>query len=140
MQAGTTGINIVRMYNPIKQGLDHDPKGVFIRRWLPELAQVPAVHLHTPWTMSEAEQQAAGCLLGVDYPLPLLDHKQAAREARDKVWAVRQGEAFRRTADAIQQRHGSRRSGLKTPRAGVSRRRLTAQQEGGQQQLSLDLG
>lgn len=141
MQAGTTGINIVRLYNPIKQGLDHDPEGVFIRRWLPELAQVPAVHLHTPWTMSEAEQRAAGCVLGVDYPLPLLDHKQAAREARDKVWAVRQGEAFRHTADAIQQRHGSRRSGLKTPRSGVSRRRRSAGQAGAQeQQLSLDLG
>ncbi len=140
MQAGTTGINIVRMYNPIKQGLDHDPEGVFLRRWLPELERVPAVHLHTPWTMTPLEQQAAGCVLGVDYPLPLLDHRQAAREARDRVWAVRQGEAFRRTADAIQQRHGSRRSGLKTPRAGVSRRRRTTTPVDGQQQLSLDLG
>jgi deoxyribodipyrimidine photo-lyase len=140
MQAGTTGINIVRMYNPIKQGLDHDPDGVFLRRWLPELERVPAVHLHTPWTMGEAEQRAAGCVLGVEYPLPLLDHRQAAREARDKVWAVRQGEAFRRTADAIQQRHGSRRSGLKTPRAGVSRRRRTLGETGDQQQLPLDLG
>jgi len=140
MQAGTTGINIVRLYNPIKQGLDHDPAGVFIRRWLPELAQVPAVHLQTPWTMTSTEQQAAGCVLGEHYPLPLLDHLQAAREARDRVWAVRQGEAFRRTADAIQQRHGSRRSGMKTPRAGVSRRRRHERPAGGQGQLSLDLG
>jgi len=140
MQAGTTGINIVRLYNPIKQGLDHDPEALFLRRWLPELANVPPVHRHTPWRMTEAEQQESACVLGVDYPLPLLDHKQAAREARDKVWAVRQGEAFRRTADAIQQRHGSRRSGLKTPRAGVSRRRRTAELAAAQQQLQLDLG
>ena len=140
MQAGTTGINIVRLYNPIKQGLDHDPEGVFLRRWLPELENVPAVHLHTPWTMSDAEQRAAGCVLGVDYPLPLLDHRQAAREARDKVWAVRGSEAFRRTADAIQERHGSRRSGLKTPRNGVSRRRRIEAATAGQQQLRLDLG
>jgi deoxyribodipyrimidine photo-lyase len=140
MQAGTTGINIVRLYNPIKQGLDHDPQGLFLRRWLPELARVPAVHLHTPWLMGEREQRAAGCLLGVDYPQPLRDHKQAAREARDKVWAVRQGEAFRRTADAIQQRHGSRRSGLKTPRAGVSRRRRSERPADAQEQLHLDLG
>ena len=132
---GTTGINIVRLYNPIKQGLDHDPQGVFVRRWLPELQHVPAVHLHSPWQMREPEQRAARCLLGVDYPFPLLDHQQAAREARQKVWAVRQGEAFRRTADAIQQRHGSRRSGLKTPRSGVSRRRPKVSSE----QLSLDL-
>ncbi|MFM7312827.1 MAG: FAD-binding domain-containing protein [Cyanobium sp.] len=140
MQAGTTGINTVRMYNPIKQGLDHDPEGVFIRRWLPELERVPAVHRHTPWTLSEGEQQAAGCRLGLDYPWPLLDHRQAAREARDRVWAVRQGDAFRQTAAAIQQRHGSRRSGLTTPRAGVSRR--TARGRSGQvaDQLTLDLG
>ena len=140
MQAGTTGINIVRLYNPIKQGLDHDPEGVFIRRWLPELRNASAVHLHTPWLMTEAEQRAAGCLVGVDYPMPLLDHKQAAREARDKVWAVRQGEAFRRTAEAIQQRHGSRRSGLKTPRSGVTRRRRSASAPTQEQQLSLELG
>ncbi len=141
MQAGVTGINIVRMYNPIKQGVDHDPQGLFLRRWLPELEKVPAVHLHTPWTMGETEQRNAGCVLGIDYPLPLLDHQQAAREAREKVWAVRQGEAFRRTADAIQQRHGSRRSGLKTPRSGVSRRRRSQSSSGGeQQQLSLELG
>ncbi len=141
MQAGTTGINIVRIYNPIKQGLDQDPQGLFLRHWLPELAMVPVVYLHTPWTMSDAEQRAAGCVLGVDYPLPLLDHRQAAREAREKVWAVRGSEAFRRTADAIQERHGSRRSGLKTPRNGVSRRRRS--QDSGsanQQQLSLELG
>ena len=140
MQAGSTGINIVRLYNPIKQGLDHDPQGLFIRRWLPELARVPAVHLHTPWMMGELEQRAAGCLLGVDYPLPLVDHLQAAREARQRLWAVRQGEAFRRTADAIQQRHGSRRSGLKTPRAGVSRRRRQVSSSGAVLQLGLDLG
>jgi deoxyribodipyrimidine photo-lyase len=140
MQAGSTGINIVRLYNPIKQGLDHDPDGVFLRRWLPELQRVPAVHRHTPWTMGEAEQRAAGCLLGVDYPLPLLDHRQAAREARQRVWAIRQGEAFQRVAAAIQQRHGSRRSGLKTPRAGVSRRRRTARPDGVALQLGLDLG
>ena len=140
MQAGTTGINIVRLYNPIKQGLDHDPEAVFIRRWLPELDRVPAVHRHTPWTMSLAEQQSAGCLLGVDYPLPLLDHLQAAREARERVWAVRRGDGFRRTADAIQARHGSRRSGMKTPRSGVSRRRPSARSVGYPQQLTLDLG
>jgi deoxyribodipyrimidine photo-lyase len=91
--------------------------------------------------MSDAEQRAAGCVLGDEYPLPLLDHRQAAREAREKVWAVRGSEAFRRTADAIQERHGSRRSGLKTPRNGVSRRRRS--QDSGsanQQQLSLELG
>jgi deoxyribodipyrimidine photo-lyase len=123
MQAGTTGINTVRLYNPVKQGLDHDPSGIYVRRWVPELAGVPLIHLHTPWTMTAAEQEAAVCVLGVHYPAPIVDHQQAARDARDRVWAVRRGAGFRARADAIQERHGSRRSGLATPRAGVSRRR-----------------
>ena len=43
MQSGTSGINTVRIYNPIKQGLDHDPEGRFIRQWLPELRDVPSL-------------------------------------------------------------------------------------------------
>ncbi|MCF8131720.1 MAG: DNA photolyase family protein [Synechococcus sp. Tobar2m-G35] len=123
MQAGTTGINTVRIYNPVKQGLDHDPLGVFLQRWLPELEPLPAAYRHTPWTLSPDHQRSCGVVLGVDYPLPIVDHLQAAREARERVWAVRRGTAFRETADAIQNRHGSRRSGLATPRNGVSRRR-----------------
>jgi deoxyribodipyrimidine photo-lyase len=122
MQAGTTGINTVRVYNPVKQGLDHDPAGEYVRRWVPELAGVPLAHLHTPWNMTVAEQEAAGCVLGEHYPLPIVDHEQAAREARERVWGVRKGPGFRQRADAIQERHGSRRSGLATPRSGVSRR------------------
>ncbi len=122
MQAGTTGINTVRVYNPVKQGLDHDPAGEYVRRWVPELAAVPLAHLHTPWTMTVAEQEAAGCVLGVHYPAPIVEHEQAAREAKERVWGVRKGPGFRQRADAIQERHGSRRSGLATPRAGVSRR------------------
>ena len=49
MQSGTSGINTVRIYNPIKQGLDHDPEGTFIRQWLPELQEVPVSGIHTPW-------------------------------------------------------------------------------------------
>jgi len=134
MQAGTTGINTVRLYNPVKQGLDHDPTGTYVRRWVPELAGVPLAHLHTPWTMTAADQEAAGCVLGVHYPAPIVNHQQAAREARDRVWAVRRAAGFRERADAIQERHGSRRSGLATPRAGVSRRR---RQEASPGQLTL---
>ncbi len=131
MQSGTTGINTIRIYNPVKQGLDHDQQGVFIRRWVPELAGVPPNRLHEPWTMDMGEQRAAGCVLGRDYPAPIVDHVAAAREARDRVWAVRRSRAFHDAADAIQERHGSRKSGLKPSNPAKARRRPAGQ-------LSLD--
>ncbi|MFZ9283052.1 MAG: FAD-binding domain-containing protein [Prochlorococcaceae cyanobacterium] len=144
MQSGTTGINTIRIYNPIKQALDHDPEGVFVRRWLPELASVPAVYLHQPWTMDAATQQASGCIVGRDYPLPIVDWQQAAAQARDRLWALRQERGFAETADVIQQRHGSRRSGLRpsTQRSRSQRSNRPSDAVGSEtdQQLSLDLG
>ena len=132
MQSGTTGINTIRMYNPFKQGLEHDPGGLFIRHWVHELAAVPAVFLHQPWTMDAATQERAGCRIGAQYPSPIVNWAAAAATARDRLWALRAQQGFAATADAIQLRHGSRRSGLRTS---SSRRRGKAPIA----QLSLDL-
>jgi deoxyribodipyrimidine photo-lyase len=131
MQSGTTGINTIRIYNPLKQAQDHDPDGAFVRRWLPELRGVPAVHLHQPWTMDAATQQRSGCVLGRDYPQPIVDWQGAAAVARDRLWSLRRQAGFAEAADAIQHRHGSRRSGLR--RSGRARKGLPDPQ-----QLSLD--
>ena len=141
MQSGTTGINTIRIYNPIKQGQDHDPNGDFLRQWLPELQGVPLVHLHQPWTMALVTQERVGCVLGLTYPHPIVEPASAAREARQRLWARRQELGFGELADAIQQRHGSRRSGL-AARSGGRRRRpggSTASNDGATQ-LGLDLG
>jgi len=106
MQSGTTGMNTVRIYNPVKQGLDRDPTGAFIRHWCPELRDLPEAHLQTPWTW-----EGAGRLLGKRYPAPLVDLTQAGRAAREKVWAVRGGDAFRAEAARIVQKHASRKDG-----------------------------
>ncbi|MEM7547528.1 MAG: deoxyribodipyrimidine photo-lyase [Pseudomonadota bacterium] len=126
MQSGTTGVNTVRIYNPVKQGQDQDPDGVFVRRWVPELAMVPTAHIHTPWTW-----EGAAALLGRSYPHPIVDHIDAAKAARQKVWAIRKGPAYRNQASHIQAKHGSRKSGIK------NRGQRGAQPSG---QLSLDLG
>jgi len=132
MQSGTTGINTIRIYNPLKQAQDHDPDGAFVRRWVPELRGVPPVHLHQPWTMDASTQRLSGCVLGCDYPQAIVDWQAAAAVARDRLWAMRQQAGFAEVADTIQQRHGSRRSGLR--RSGRSRQATVAVG-----QLSLDL-
>ena len=139
MQSGTTGINTIRIYNPIKQGVDQDPDGLFIRRWLPELAAVPAVFLHQPWLMDGATQERLGWALGADYPQPIVDWASAAATARERLWALRHQQGFAATAAGIQQRHGSRRSGLRASRR-TSGSRSAGGQSSGIEQLGLDLG
>ncbi|MEM1235580.1 MAG: FAD-binding domain-containing protein [Pseudomonadota bacterium] len=99
MQSGTTGMNTVRIYNPVKQGKDQDPTGVFTRRWVPELAGVEDRFLQEPWLAGGAS----------GYPEPIVDVAAAARAAREKVFAVRKGDAFRSEARAIVKKHASRK-------------------------------
>lgn len=112
MQSGTTGINTLRMYSPTKQALDQDPQGLFIRRWVPELARVPLPYLAQPWKMEESVQRMAGCTMGVDYPCPIVDEKQALKAAKDRMYGLRQTQEAREESSAVQMRHGSRKSGL----------------------------
>jgi deoxyribodipyrimidine photo-lyase len=69
-----------RLYNPARQQQRHDPHGRYVRRYVPELARVPDEHLAEPWRMSADAQRAAGCVIGKDYPEPIVDHP-SAREA-----------------------------------------------------------
>jgi len=122
MQSGTTGINTTRIYNPIKQSMDQDPQGVFIRRWVPALAAVSKEWIHQPWMMSDALQQRSGCVIGQDYPAPLLDHEVAAREARQRLSAYRKRDAARDERRKIYQKHGSRKRPSQRSRAASSHR------------------
>ena len=103
MQSGTTGINIPRIYNPVKQGQDQDPTGTFTRAWVPELAGVPDAFLHEPWKWPEARR-----LLGRRYPEPVVDAAASARAARDLIWQARKAPGFAETAAGIARRHASR--------------------------------
>ncbi|MDX2218967.1 MAG: deoxyribodipyrimidine photo-lyase [Burkholderiales bacterium] len=76
-----------RIFNPVTQSERFDPQGKFIRRYLPELAKLPDKYIHAPWTAPPLEQQAAGCVVGRDYPAPVVDHA-AAREQTLALYAV----------------------------------------------------
>ncbi len=119
MQSGTTGINTLRIYNPIKQGQEHDPEGVFIRRWLPELANVPLAFLHLPWLMPPAVQQAVGCIVGTHYPAPIVEHNAAVQRARVALAEVRRMPETRSEARTVHEKHGSRQ---RPPRRRTPRR------------------
>lgn len=112
MQSGTTGINTLRIYSPTKQAQDQDPQGLFIRRWVPELAKVPLPYLAEPWKMDLSVQRMAACMIGVDYPLPIVEDKSAMKAAKDKMYGLRKTPQAKIEADGVQHRHGSRRSGL----------------------------
>jgi deoxyribodipyrimidine photo-lyase len=125
MQSGTTGINTLRMYSPTKQAQDQDPQGLFIRRWVPELARVPLPYLAEPWKMDVSVQHMAGCVMGVDYPFPIVNDKAAMKAAKDRMYGLRTTQAAREEANDVQARHGSRKSGL--PPSGQGRRASKAQ-------------
>ncbi len=117
MQSGTTGINTIRMYNPIKQARDQDPGGHFVRHWIPALARVPDAYVFEPWTMPAAAQREAHCVVGRDYPAPIVDNAAAMRTAREQVWSLKARREVRETAQAVYEKHGSRHPGREgTPR------------------------
>jgi deoxyribodipyrimidine photo-lyase len=78
---GTDAAPYFRIFNPVLQAKKADPRGDFVRRWVPELAKVPETFIHEPRTMSAAAQLVAGCVIGKDYPSPLVDHAQARARA-----------------------------------------------------------
>jgi deoxyribodipyrimidine photo-lyase len=109
MQSGTAGHATIRLYNPIKQGQDHDPTGEFVRRWIPALRRVPDSFVHAPWLLPVDQQQTVGCLIGRDYPGPVVDHQQSVAYARARIAAVRRNPALREEVRQVFARHGSRK-------------------------------
>jgi len=78
---GSDSAPYFRIFNPVSQGKRHDPDGVYTRRWLPELARVPNEAIHEPWRMTSELQNRVGCVIGKDYPAPIIDHTQARQRA-----------------------------------------------------------
>jgi deoxyribodipyrimidine photo-lyase len=135
MQSGQTGINTPRIYNPVKQSEDQDPKGIFIRRWLPELALVPTAYIHEPWRMDE-QQRATLCL---DYPPRIVDHIEAAKVARQRLSEWRATPGFGKVSQAVFSKHGSRKRQLGNDDPAKSRAIAARRAAKATRQMSFDI-
>ena len=107
MQSGTTGINTLRIYNPLKQSYDHDPQGYFIKEWVPELSDIPNKYIHEPWTMTPIESKCLNFEINKSYTDRIVDNVLSTRSAKEKMWAIKKSKKAREEAAEIVQRHAS---------------------------------
>ena len=107
MQSGTTGINTIRIYSPIKNSEEHDSEGIFIKQSIPELAEVPISLLHEPWKMNEMEQQFYNCKIGENFPAPIVNIEETRKFASDIVWSFRKKDEVKEEGKRILQKHVS---------------------------------
>lgn len=105
MQAGETGINTLRIYNPIKNGIEHDPKGIFVKKWVPELQEIPVPLVHYPWELTVLEQSAYHFTPGKNYPLPIVDLQKSRKHASDVLWKMQKNPLVIKESRRILSRH-----------------------------------
>jgi len=105
MNAGETGINTLRIYNPVKNSLEHDEDGTFIKKWVPELTHLPTPFLHEPYIMTPLDEQFNNFELGVDYPQPIVDIKIARKKASDTLWNMKKNSEVRKESERILKKH-----------------------------------
>jgi deoxyribodipyrimidine photo-lyase len=87
---GTDAAPYFRIFNPVLQSKKFDPAGQYIRRWLPQLTNVPHKYIHEPATMPLALQKEIGCIIGQQYPAPIIDHKQARQRTLEAYGEAKQ--------------------------------------------------
>lgn len=116
MQSGTTGINTLRIYDPIKQAQDQDPNGEFVRTWIPALKNVPTSWIFEPWLMTPALQERYQCKIGSDYPAPIVSIREAIKEAKRKLSQAKNTCKGTNETKEIIEKHASRKAKKTTSR------------------------
>ena len=107
MQSGTTGINTIRIYSVVKQSYDQDPKGVFIKRWVPELKNLPDYLIHEPWKINFLEEKEYNFKLGKNYFKPIIDNKIRTKFAKDMIWSIKKKPESKEISEKIVLQHAS---------------------------------
>ena len=107
MQSAVTGINTVRVYNPVKNSIDLDPNGDFIKKWVSELESIPSEYIHEPWKMTKIEQEMYNFKIGKDYPIPIVDIDLTRKEALSKIWNIKKSAESKSFAKKILNKHAN---------------------------------
>ena len=105
MQSAVTGINTVRIYNPIKNSVLLDPDGQFIKKWVSELKFIPKEYIHEPWKMTKIEQEMYNFSINENYFSPIIDIEKSRKSASEKIWEIRKGSKSKIYANKIIKKH-----------------------------------
>ena len=105
MQSAVTGINTVRIYNPIKNSVLLDPDGQFIKKWVSELKFIPKDYIHEPWKMTKIEQEMYNFSINENYFSPIIDIEKSRKSASEKIWEIRKGLKSKIYANKIIKKH-----------------------------------
>ena len=105
MQSAVTGINTVRIYNPIKNSVLLDPDGQFIKKWVSELKFIPKEYIHQPWKMTKIEQEMYNFSINENYFSPIIDVEKSRKSASEKIWEIRKGSKSKIYANKIIKKH-----------------------------------
>lgn len=105
MQAGITGINTLRIYNPMANAQKHDPQAEFIKKWVPELRGLPLGYVFEPWNISPMEEMMYEFKRGVDYPDPSVDFDVSRKRAADLLWGLRESPEAKKEGLRILKQH-----------------------------------
>ena len=89
MNSGETGLDTLRIYNPIKNSKEHDEDATFIKKWVPELAKLPNTFIHEPYLMTSLDEQFNNFYLGKDYPKTIVELKHARKKATEILWKMK---------------------------------------------------
>tara|TARA_B100000900_G_scaffold333760_1_gene294934 strand:- start:496 stop:879 length:384 start_codon:yes stop_codon:yes gene_type:complete len=120
MQSGTTSINTNRIYNPVKQGKDHDPQGIFIKEWVPELRDISEDLIHEPWLINNHKN--------INYIKPIIDLKLTSKNARKSLHQISLKEGYWNISKIIYEKHGSRKSTFKRKSKKIINKRSSIKQ------------
>jgi deoxyribodipyrimidine photo-lyase len=103
MQAGVTGINAIRVYNPIKQSIEKDPEGIFIKKWVPELSNINSAYIHEPWKLTDID--LIDNSIPQIYRTPIISPELGSSRVKKQLWSLRKNDLVKNESKRLLEIH-----------------------------------